>query len=140
MTDFLNKIDSPYLYSELEQFEIERWLKRDLLNSPIADGWIGKTPKYPYRTIYVEKLIVPFWEKRFKAYVIQLNGEIDEQRFWFRPKKTVPLSQAKRDFERYEYWKNTKFAKTQEECDHFCSKKTSTIDWVPVCTQCGKVF
>lgn len=140
MPEFLSKVDAPYLYSKIEQFEMERWGKPNLLNSPIKDGWIGKTATFPHLTMYVEKLKVPFWKKSFLAHVVQINGDVEINNYWFLPRNTVPLSQAKLAVEQYEYWKNTKFSKTQDECDHFGSRKTSTIDWVPVCTQCGKVL
>lgn len=140
MSEFLSKIDAPYLYTELEQFEMEHWAKPILLKCPIQEGWIGKTATFPHLTIYVEKLNVPFWEKRFKAHVVQINGDVEVKGHWFLPKNVVPISQATLAVEQYEYWKNTKFCKTQEECDHLCSKKLSKIDWVPVCTQCGKVL
>lgn len=140
MTKLLNKIDAPFLYSEIEQYQMERWYKPDVLNSPITNGWLGKTPNYPYRTMYVEKLKVPFWKKSFKAYGVKLNGEIEVKHLWFLPKNAVSISQAKLAIEQYEYWKNTKFCKAQNECDNFSSWKNSTIDWVSVCTQCGKVL
>ncbi|WP_202724316.1 hypothetical protein [Acinetobacter pittii] len=138
--EFLSKIDAPYLYSENEQFKMEYWVKPDLLKRPISDGWIGKTTTFPHLTIYVEKLNVAFWKKSFKAHVVQINGDVEVESYWFLPKNVVPISQAVLAIEQYEYWKNTKLCKTIEECDHFGSRKNSSIDRVPVCTQCGKVL
>lgn len=140
MPEFLSKIDSPYRYDEIECHQMEMFLKKYFALSPIVEGWMGRTLNPPFKTLYVEKLNVPFWERSYKVQILREDGGFEQEYRWFLPKGAVALDQVQSAIERYECWKTTPFSKAPDECDHFGSRKTSTIDWVPVCTQCGKVL
>lgn len=139
MSEFLSKVDAPYLYADHLKFVIETWMKPDVANSPIENGWFARTSKYPHKNVYVEKIDVPFWKKGYKAHVKVSEGQYEIQYWWRLTKDSISLDLLREAIQRYEYWENTKFNKTESECGNRHKFNRTKNGWYWVCTECGKV-